>query len=392
MEIDVFAAGGLEATALSQSFDTWLARHETAPDLVVLTESVGCEGAGLAERLTGIGAVHGSTSCLGVMSQDGPHIVQGAGAFGIWDPTGDYGSAMRPFGNDARGAARAALDAALLAADRPGEAPDLIWLSSSPGREEEILSGIAEAVGENVPVLGGSAADDDVSGNWRVFDAEGSAADGVVISVLFPSTRVSFAYHNGYAPTAHAGTVTSAEGRLLREIDGRPAAQVYRDWTGPDLIPSGVEETTAILSESTLTPLGLFLDRVGDVPYYLLAHPAGMTPEGHLELFADVAEGDELTLMSGSPDRLTERAGKVASLAVQAGGGRPEAFAGALVIYCGGCMLAVQDRLEDVTSGLRDALPGVPFLGSFTFGEQGVVLDGRNRHGNLMISAVLFEA
>ena len=53
-------------------------------------------------------------------------------------------------------------------------------------------------------------------------------------------------------------------------------------------------------------------------------------------------------------------------------------------------MLAVRDRLEDVTDGIREALPGVPFLGIFTFGEQGVVLDGRNRHGNLMISAILF--
>ena len=94
--------------------------------------------------------------------------------------------------------------------------------------------------------------------------------------------------------------------------------------------------------------------------------------------------------MAGSPDQLTQRAGKVASLAVQAGGGRADAFAGALVVYCGGCMLAVRDRLEDVTAGLTEALPGVPYLGIFTFGEQGVVLDGRNRHGNLMISAVLF--
>ncbi|NNJ67935.1 MAG: hypothetical protein HKP54_07825, partial [Boseongicola sp.] len=67
-------------------------------------------------------------------------------------------------------------------------------------------------------------------------------------------------------------------------------------------------------------------------------------------------------------------------------------IAGALMIYCGGCMLAVQEQLDDVAAGVREALPGVPFLGVFTFGEQGVVLDGRNRHGNLMISAIVFGA
>jgi len=38
--------------------------------------------------------------------------------------------------------------------------------------------------------------------------------------------------------------------------------------------------------------------------------------------------------------------------------------------------------------GLRQALGGRPFLGNFTFGEQGAFLDKQNRHGNLMISVV----
>jgi hypothetical protein len=391
MQIDVFAENGTDMATLGAAFDAWLARHDRAPDFVALHKSVGCREAGLTPRLAGVRAMHGATSCLGVMGAGGARIENGAGAFAIWDAEGDYGTAMRPLGDDARDAARAAIEAALMAADRPGEAPDLVWLSASPGREEAVLAGIADAVGANVPVLGGSAADDDVSGRWLVYHHDDVETEGVVVSVLFPSTPVSFAYHNGYAPTERTGTVTAVRGRVLQEIDGRPAADVYRDWTGHALIPEAVAETAPILSESTLAPLGRFLESVGDVPYYLLAHPAGLTPEGHLELFSDVAVGDELTLMTGSPEGLTQRAGKVAALAAQAGGG-PARFAGGLVVYCGGCMLAVRDRLDDVAGGIAEALPGLPFLGVFTFGEQGVVLDGRNRHGNLMISAVLFGA
>ena len=391
MKIDVFAENGTDRAALGAAFDAWLGRHPSPPDFVALHKSVGCREAGLAPKLAQVRAMHGATSCLGVMGRDGARIESGAGAFAIWDPAGDYGTALRPLGDDARAAARAATEAALEGADRPGEVPDLIWLSASPGREEAVLAGIADAVGGNVPVLGGSAADDDVSGRWLVYHHDAVETDGVVVSVLFPSTPVSFAYHNGYAPTEHRGTVTAAEGRLLKEIDGRPAAEVYRDWTGHALIPDAVSETVPILSESTLAPLGRFLESVGDVPYYLLAHPAGLTPEGHLELFSDVAAGDALTLMTGSPEGLTQRAGKVAALAAQDDGGAGR-FAGGLVVYCGGCMLAVRDRLDDVASGIAAALPGLPFLGVFTFGEQGVVLDGRNRHGNLMISAVLFGA
>ena len=390
MQIDVFTANLSDHSDGRTQFAEWLGCHDTKPDFIALHQSVTTLEAGLAELFERGVALHGATSCLGVLGADGPKIDDGVGAFAIWDTDGDYGTALIEIEGDPRRAASEATVAALLAADRPGEAPDLIWISSSPGNEELILAGVEDVVGQNVPVLGGSAADNSVSGEWRVFDGETSLAEGVIVSVLFPSKPASFAYHNGYAPTAHKGTVTSVEGRLLKEIDNRPAAEVYREWIGGGVIPDGVKDTTPILSESTLTPLGRYLDSVGSVPYFLLSHPAALTPSDELELFADVEVGDELTLMTGAPDQLTRRAGKVAALAAEASYLAPKEISGALMVYCGGCMLAVQDRLGDVSSGVSEALPGVPFLGVFTFGEQGVVLDGRNRHGNLMISAIVF--
>jgi hypothetical protein len=390
MKIDVFAADSLSESRLDTAFDQWMQSHTTQPDFVALHQSVPTRGLGLERKLGDVRAVHGATSCLGVMSQDGPRVAAGAGAFAIWDAEGDYGTALRPLGDDARAAARDATEAALRASDRPGEAPDVIWLSVSPGQEEAVLAGVEDVVGDNVPILGGSAADDTVSGDWEVFDSSQAFGEGVVVSVLFPSKPISFAYHNGYAPTAHSGVVTKAEGRLLQEIDGRRAAQVYREWTDHKLIPETVTERHAILSESTLAPLGRHFEEVGGVPFYLLFHPAGLTPDDGLELFADAAVGDTLTLMSGAPEQLTQRAGKVAALAAQSGQLSADTIAGSLMVYCGGCMLAVQDRLSEVSDGVCNALPDVPFMGIYTFGEQGMPTGGRNRHGNLMISAIVF--
>ena len=53
--------------------------------------------------------------------------------------------------------------------------------------------------------------------------------------------------------------------------------------------------------------------------------------------------------------------------------------AGALVVYCGGCMLAVQGRMDEVVNGINAALAGRPFLGTFTFGEQGCFPAGGER-------------
>ena len=67
-------------------------------------------------------------------------------------------------------------------------------------------------------------------------------------------------------------------------------------------------------------------------------------------------------------------------------------------------MAALSERLSIWTAvyliALRHPVPvarqvaqemnGAPFLGAFTFGEQGAIIDSSNRHGNLMVSALAF--
>lgn len=110
-----------------------------------------------------------------------------------------------------------------------------------------------------------------------------------------------------------------------------------------------------------------------------------------MDLFASVREGERLTLMRGTQDSLVDRAGRVAALARTGAGGEDQPVAGALMMYCGGCMLSVQSRISDVVSGVNAALEGAPFLGAFTFGEQGALVRAGNRHGNLMISCIVFR-
>ncbi|MEM1078149.1 MAG: FIST N-terminal domain-containing protein [Pseudomonadota bacterium] len=335
------------------------------------------------------GQVHGATSCLGAMSHAG--VTDGMAIFAIDDPEGAYGTAMLPFDPDSYSAARAATMQALAAADRLGEKPELVWVSSTPGTEEAILAGIESVIGMDVPIIGGSAADNDVSGQWFVFDKSRCEGAGIVVTVMFPSRPVSFAYHNGYSPTEKSGTVTRIEGRRVLEIDHRPAFEVYREWSaGAVSIDPANPALQSILSDSTLAPLGRKVTELDGLPSYLLAHPAAADTSGALELFATVEEGEILTLMTGTQAGLIDRAGRVAALARAAGSMETGPIAGALMVYCGGCMLSVRDRLEEVVAGVSGSLGTAPFLGTFTFGEQGAIIGAGNRHGNLMISCIVF--
>jgi hypothetical protein len=337
--------------------------------------------------------LHGCTSCLGAMSAEGARVDgRAAGAFAIWDEHGSFGTGAADLGDDPRAAARAAMLAALLDAGRPGEAPDLIWLTAAPGTEEAVLAGICDVVGEDAPVLGGSSADNEVTGDWAQLDRAAARRRGVVVSALFPSGPVACAFRNVHAPTLLCGIATRAEGRLLREIDGKPAAEVYRAWTGGVVAPAGGGATGSILAASTLAPLGREAEHLASVPFHLLAHPATIEADGALGLFADVAEGETLWLMEGSADALASRAGAVVRQAIDELPDRRADIAGALVIYCGGCMLAVRERMDEVAADVSAALGGAPFLGVFSFGEQGAPLGGPARHGNLMLGCAVFAA
>lgn len=381
--------------AVEELWNQLSTRLGSPPDWMVITPSVAYNVPLLQKTLNTLGArrFHGNTSCLGAMTERGMVNTEGRGiaAFGIADADGDYGVGVVALNTVAspEAAARQALDAALDDAGRPGEVPDLVWISAAPGCEESVISGLETSLGVEVPIIGGSSADNDVSGQWVQLTQTGVYLDAIVISVLFPSTASCFAFHSGYEPTEIKGRVTRAEGRILYEIDNRPAAEVYNEWTGGVLQDALAAGEQNVLSLTTLYPLGRVVGEVSGTAYHQLSHPKRVTSEHGLSLFTDIAVGDEFWLMQGTRDSLIERAGRVARAAMRAGDATPGDIAGGLVIYCAGCMLTIQEQMNSVVDNLNAALEGHPFLGSFTFGEQGCFLGGENRHGNLMISVLL---
>ncbi|MBN8612981.1 MAG: FIST C-terminal domain-containing protein [Deltaproteobacteria bacterium] len=328
--------------------------------------------------------VFGCTSFRGVFVPTG--FERGAFALvgGADDPVAE--SVSRTI--DASGARAAAKSAAIDLRTRMTR-PDVLLLYATPGFEERLLEGIHDAFeGSPPPLYGGSAADDDLSGQWRVLAGAEAIASGFVL-VGFTSPRpVHGSFVAGYTPGTRRGRVTSASGRTLRTIDGRPAAEVYDEWLGGALGPHR-EGGGVVLADTTMHPLGRAVDRVGAMTRYLLTHPHRVERDGSLSLFTDVAEGDELVLMLGSREALFDRTDQVA---MRAGRGA-QSIRGGILVYCGGCVGVTGDATAQVSLRFGARLESAPFLGAATFGEQGCFTGPTptNRHGNLMADAVLFE-
>ncbi len=385
-------SGGEDIAVLYQKL---IDRLGGKPDLAVayFTADLGSDVFEAISALRGESPAIGTSSCQGVMTEEGlfGHDGNGLALMGIADTDGDFGTAFVPFDGDASAATNEAMLAAMRQAGRPGELPDLILTHSSPGSEELVIDAINKLTGGHAPIVGGSAADNDITGGWSMFANGDSGDTGVALAVLYSSQKVSTAFQSGYEPTDHSGKITAAEGRTLLEIDGRPAAVVYNEWADGAIDDAFGNSDNNVLGDTTMRPLGRqagVIELHGtSVPYYTLIHPERVTDDKGLTLFADVGVGQTLIMMQGTTSSLVRRAGDVAMTA-GAGSGTVH---GGFVVYCAGCRLAVDADLPDVVDRLNEALGGQPFIGCFTFGEQGCLLGGENKHGNLMISVGLFE-
>ncbi len=367
-----------------------------SPDVIIALSTVGYPLQTVFDALRELAPnvpIQGGTSSGGVMTDEGFFGDDGRGLalLGMSGDEANFGVGSAPLEPGGREAGSAAVRQAMRDATCPGEMPSAVWLITTPGGEEEVVRGIEDVIGPEVPLIGGSAADNSLSGEWRQFCSEGVLENHVSVLAMYSGARVSTALLSGYDPTPHAGTITKASGRIVQEIDNRPASSVYNEWLGGTL-SDVIDDGGQILARTNLSPLGRKVGEIKGVPHYLLSHPERALGDGGMQLFTDVCEGETLLCMTGSVDNLVDRASNAVHSALHLGGVGQDELYGGLVIFCGGCLMRVGDRVSEVYEKISESMGGRPFITAFTFGEQGRVLGAGNRHGNLMISALILGA
>jgi hypothetical protein len=103
-----------------------------------------------------------------------------------------------------------------------------------PGREVEFLEGIMQVVGSSVPIFGGSATNDfneivNYKGENYVFANGKACNNGAVVCFVVSELAFSCGLDHGYSKTDKFGIITrcSGEGRVIEELNGKPALTEY---------------------------------------------------------------------------------------------------------------------------------------------------------------------
>lgn len=169
----------------------------------------------------------------------------------------------------------------------------LLLIDGLSNAEERITAALFEALGD-VPLVGGSAADDPTSKGTFVY-YEGEFRSGAAVFVLFETTLPFATFKVQHAlpgPKKVVITGADAENRIVYEINGKPAAQEYARQVGVEfsaLTPTACAEHPLLLS-------------VGGE--HFVRGIRAVNPDGSLSFACAVDEGLVLTI--GEPSSALE--------------------------------------------------------------------------------------
>lgn len=279
---------------------------------------------------------------------------------------------------DPREAGRRAAAAALAAVDSSaGSRVLLLFVDTRSGDQAEVVTGAYEAAGPSVPLAGGAAGGADP---FQIADGK-THTDSVVALALVTPGPIGVGIAHGCQPRSAPSIVTRASGRVVLQLDGRRAEDVYLEKLGCADVALDDDQFEAV---SVIHPLAQ-PELSGDVR---LRHVLGRTPEGGLVCATHVPANAAVEFTDEQPDGIVVSAwDSVTDAMHQLHGATLRA---ALVFDCAGRKRALAvhgETLEReataVIRSLGDDPP--PMAGLYTHGEIGRVRGAKGDRNHAVV-------
>lgn len=246
---------------------------------------------------------------------------------------------------------------------------NIILPDGSTGQEEPFMRALIEETGTVAQLIGGSTANDFAGGGTYQF-ANGVFQDAAVVTTISSGLKMGTAMGHPYFPGTQGAVVTRSQGRVVYELNHRPAAEEMKAIVGV------TELTDGIFAQN---PFGI---KSSDVfSEYTIKSVAETDADGSLTFFAEIPEGAYLRHMQSDRDYAIASFKKTLERAI-ADAGNPRKI-GAIVIF--NCILRHLLKCSmgvDDLAIIHEVVGDVPVIGFNAFGEQGMTLGGALGHYN----------
>ncbi len=311
---------------------------------------LGCTDAG---NLSREGVAHRSVAVMLVRSE-GLEIRPGAGDKLSEDPEA-AGEAM----------AKQAQEGRLGYGEGPGTLL-LAFCEGARGNLTAVLRGAQRVVGTDFPIVGGAAGDDSRFVETTQYCLNYLLKDAAVGFLMGGSVRFGVGTRHGWRSISRPREVTRSDGALIREIDNRPALQFYQDY----LQDAAADITNETVAQMCCTyPLGFQVEGEAEP---IVRYPRALTPEGHLVVGGEVAQGSAVRLMWANRDSVVASAREAARESVKGLGGNPPR---AVVVFSCFARERVLGRdagreIDAIREVMAEAgAENVPLIGYYSYGE-----------------------
>jgi hypothetical protein len=329
----------------------------------------------------------GPKGAVGILGLQADDVVTGVAAGATVDPN--------KIGEETK---RIALMAIKNAGKTVEDRPLQVMVASADNPEEKAVEALTNFFGKDIPINGGSSADAEINkGIKYVYDNNEVFSKGIAIAVMYSKggLKTGNAFMSGFASTQKSGKATRIREftgehlRVIEEIDGRPAGEVYNEWLD-GAISDRMNNSGSIFDEGHYHPLAIEKIFKGKKQYITLC-PGQVDPVTKgLCVFAQPVEGETIYYMSGSVNALIKRMNPMIKNAMIDGRIKTSEMAGAYIIYCRGAYKTLTKRYTELYPEIKAAMGSKPFLAGFTSGEIGHIAGHGNFHGNLMTTTVVF--
>ena len=226
-----------------------------------------------------------------------------------------------------------------------------------------ILKGIAEVFGNTVPVNGGAAGDNGDFQQTFQFGAGRIYSDALCGIGIYGDLQVGTGVRSGWAPIGLSKQVTRARGKVVYELNGEPALNVFERFLGQHAqkLPAiGVEYPLGFIKPSAAA---------GQEDEYLLRATMSVDRKERSITFAgEIPEGAMVNMTCGDRNSILEAAEIAAAQALEA---MDEATP--KIIFCYSCMarkIVLGRSTQQEINRIRDRFgPQVPMIGFYSYGE-----------------------
>ncbi|MBX0347975.1 FIST C-terminal domain-containing protein [Halomicroarcula pellucida] len=234
------------------------------------------------------------------------------------------------------------------------------------GVGERLALAIQRRLGPHVGFAGGAASDNYQMESTPVF-CDGTVAEDALVLVLVSGTqRAVISVDHGHEPISEPHAVTDGSGNVVRELDGEPAFEVWKNAVRDHVTAFDFDvDALSLESEEMNRLMGVYEFGIDQGNGFKIRWPKSIGQDGSLSFAVDVPEGTVLRVMYGGQESQIDSVRRVAEEAVALAEGD---LAGGFIFDCACREIILQDEFSDAVDELASVL-SVPFAGFETYGE-----------------------